>query len=273
MPQRFNILRAYAKKQHPPNIPSAIYFSHTETTLTIFDAFPKSFFHFLILPRRTSSVSIFDLANLPTLLRKDKFKARETLLGLNSESLRLRAKIEEEMQVRFGFKWDVWIGFHAVPSMEHIHLHVISADLCGKAMRTKKHYNSFSPKSGFFIPLADVLSLFDAAPSYYDTMSEFKKSQYEPKLKEDFVCFHCDLPQRNFPILKAHLLSEFQQLRKQAQRQQERAVDSTGIQGPNKRKREGEDDTSSMSQGPQAKKCQLDEDRPRESQNSIMDLD
>ncbi len=26
--------------------------------------------------------------------------------------------IEDEMISRYGFKWDIWVGFHAVPSME-----------------------------------------------------------------------------------------------------------------------------------------------------------
>lgn len=36
-----------------------------------------------------------------------------------------------------GATWDVWRGFHARPSMEHLHLHVISSDLCGKGLKKK----------------------------------------------------------------------------------------------------------------------------------------
>jgi hypothetical protein len=39
----------------------------------------------------------------------------------------------------------------------HLHLHVISSDLIAPALKTKRHYNSFSPRTGFFIPLADVI--------------------------------------------------------------------------------------------------------------------
>jgi aprataxin len=38
-------------------------------------------------------------------------------------------------------------------------------------MKTKKHYNSFHPKHGFFLHLDDVLSWLDAEPSYYQTVS------------------------------------------------------------------------------------------------------
>ena len=45
-------------------------------------------------------------------------------------------------------------GFHAIPSMRQLHLHVISQDLDSAAMKNKKHWNSFS--TGFFVA-ADVL--------------------------------------------------------------------------------------------------------------------
>jgi aprataxin len=37
-------------------------------------------------------------------------------------------------------------------------LHVISSDLTAQALKTKRHYNSFSPRVGFFIPLTEVRS-------------------------------------------------------------------------------------------------------------------
>ena len=43
----------------------------------------------------------------------------------------------------------------------HIHMHIISEDLCSKNLKTKKHYNSFHPSLGFFLLLDDVLSWFD----------------------------------------------------------------------------------------------------------------
>lgn len=43
----------------------------------------------------------------------------------------------------------------------HVHLHVISSDLIASALKTKRHYNSFSPRVGFFIPLSKVRSWFD----------------------------------------------------------------------------------------------------------------
>ena len=56
-------------------------------------------------------------------------------------------------------------------STRHIHLHVMSADLCSPAMKNTKHYNSFHPKRGFFISLSDVQEWLEAEPSYFATVS------------------------------------------------------------------------------------------------------
>ena len=50
----------------------------------------------------------------------------------------------------------------------HVHLHVLSADLCSDRVKIKKHYNTFHPKLGFFLHYKDVMDWFDATPSYYE---------------------------------------------------------------------------------------------------------
>ncbi len=170
------ILRAYAKLDDASlvaTLPPTIYFSHTRYTLTIFDAYPKALFHFLVLPRlhlgaptttttttttpgpaassssresdgngderreceRDSEVvvadSTADLTSLRTLLQRaaaptdtnsnsnaGRARAKGTLSVLSDEATRLQSKIEREMHAHHGFKWPIWTGFHAVPSME-----------------------------------------------------------------------------------------------------------------------------------------------------------
>ena len=55
-------------------------------------------------------------------------------------------------------------------SYRHLHLHIIASDIFSDRLKNKKHYNSFHPKRGFFLHLDDVLSWFDATPSYYKTV-------------------------------------------------------------------------------------------------------
>lgn len=178
---QLKILRTYAKLDDASiaakKLPPTVYFSHTPHTLTIFDAYPKALFHFLILPRlqpasstasAPTTLTLADndndsddeiiasddgakgerrdadpallladsettLTSLRTLLQgvhvapsppssssdaKARERARGTLRVLADEATRLRGEIEREMRARYGFAWAIWIGFHAVPSME-----------------------------------------------------------------------------------------------------------------------------------------------------------
>ncbi|KAF8212293.1 HIT-like domain-containing protein [Mycena galopus ATCC 62051] len=164
------VLRTYAQT-NPAKIPPSILFSHSPTSLTIHDAFPKGIFHFLILPRVQEPFTVSDLTDLRTLLRGDKARAKQVISALNEDAKALRKEIEEEMLSRYGFKWGIWTGFHGAPSMAHLHLHVLSDDLLSDRMKNKKHYNSFRPKLGFFLDIEEVLSWFDAEDSYYTSVS------------------------------------------------------------------------------------------------------
>jgi len=117
------------------------------------------------------------------------------------------------MDSRYGFKWDIWIGFHGSPSMEHIHLHVLSSDLLSEKMKNKKHYNSFHPKLGFFLDIQQVLEWFDADPTFFsNTVKTLKPTKYEPILKEPLACFRCNAEMKNIPQLKKHLEEEWDKL-------------------------------------------------------------
>lgn len=192
------ILRTYAQLSEPEQLAPNTYFTHTERTVTIFDAYPKAVFHFLVLPRiknKEGPLSAKNLTSLKVSLNQNQInwkEARTLLKQLKEDGEKVREMIEEEMRDRYGFVWKVHLGFHAVQSMEyvaiallsrrvaelvvsflcdlqitpvgltsHIHLHVISEDLCAPGLKTKKHYNSFHPKLGFFLHIDDVLSWFD----------------------------------------------------------------------------------------------------------------
>ncbi|KAG2346251.1 hypothetical protein BDR05DRAFT_878768 [Suillus weaverae] len=207
------IFRSYASKSDPTTLPPSILLSHSETCLTVFDAFPKSIFHFLVIPRIQPPLSARHLTDLRSLLQCEKSTAREVLMNLNKEANNVKKLIEEEMMKLYKFKWDIWMGFHPISSMEHLHLHVLSADLYSPKMKLKKHYNSFHPSLGFFLHLKDVLSWFDAVPSYYQRVIKLNASHYELLLKDgDLCCWWCDRALVSMPKLKAHLHDEFDKL-------------------------------------------------------------
>ncbi|KAH8980925.1 HIT-like domain-containing protein [Lactarius hatsudake] len=234
-PSPLKVLRTYAKLPDSSitALPPTVYFSHTKQTLTIFDAYPKALFHFLVLPRLSDDgerPSPSDLTDLRTLLRQRAF-AEETLRVLAEEAARLRGVIEEEMRARYGFAWEVWAGFHAVPSMEHLHLHVISSDLTAQALKTKRHYNSFSPRAGFFVPLAEVRAWFNDATAtpQLAKMRRLAPEDYEPRLKRVFECFRCGQRGKNMPALKKHLQEEFDALRRREGKSKKRRREAEDV--------------------------------------------
>jgi aprataxin len=115
------VLRDYALIADPASIPLSIRLSHTPKSVAIFDAYPKSIFHILVLPLIISPLTVSDLESLRNLLGNKK-RAIAVLLELAEHAKNVKAIIEEEMMSRYGFRWDIWIGFHAVPSLTSVFL-------------------------------------------------------------------------------------------------------------------------------------------------------
>jgi aprataxin len=98
-------LRQYAQISDLSTLPASVLFTHTTRTLTVFDAYPKSQFHFLVMPRISHSMatdkevvdvdgpsellSSSQLSSLRTLLKADKAKAKDVLLGLRDDAMRV----------------------------------------------------------------------------------------------------------------------------------------------------------------------------------------
>jgi len=215
------ILQKYAKKfeTSPSSLPPTLLLTNTETSLAFFDKYPKATYHFLVVPRILAN-SVFtakDLTNLYTLLAKGtKAESKKLIEGLKRDAEVVKGIVEEEMLKKHGYKWDVWIGFHAVPTLvsaltplSHLHLHVISSDLCSPGLKQKKHYNSFHPKLGFFLHIDKVLSWFDGdSAGFPREVMSLRQSLHEPLLKENMECWRCRETFGTLPKLKGHLKRE-----------------------------------------------------------------
>lgn len=115
-------LREFALLSNPKTIPPSNLLKFTDTTITIFDKFPKAKYHFLILPRvnTDTGLSTAALHDLRSLLKLEKSKALAVLRDLEEESKGVEAMIVDEMEKANGpgSAWKVFSGFHAVPSMQ-----------------------------------------------------------------------------------------------------------------------------------------------------------
>ncbi|TPP67090.1 Aprataxin [Fasciola gigantica] len=168
-------------------------------------------FHWLILPKE----SIPRWANLNSMhipLLRSMHEAAEQLVSENEPH-------------------SFQIGYHAVPSMLQLHMHVVSTDFCSPCLKTKKHWNSFTtrfyPSCGFGIKLrkfsflCSVVSLsqiqYPSQSSLCSLMEEFIKmvengthlqldrTEYLELLKCDLKCHRCQSCFKTMPNLKSHL--------------------------------------------------------------------
>ncbi|KAJ6819416.1 putative receptor-like protein kinase [Iris pallida] len=88
------------------------------------------------------------------------------------------------------------LGYHSVPSMRQLHLHVISQDFESAHLKNKKHWNSFT--TYFFRDSADVVEEIDMYGSA-------RLNDDEKLMSMELRCHRCRSAHPNIPRLKAHI--------------------------------------------------------------------
>lgn len=144
------------------------------------DKYPKAKFHFLVLPNEA-------IPNMKSL----KPEHIPLLKHLEEEGRKIAKKSSDVLDFRY--------GYHAIPSMSHIHLHVISQDFDSPCLKTKKHWNSFT--TAYFIDSQDVIKMMEDNGRF-----EVDTSQYVDMLKRPLKCHVCKKDFNTIPALKQHLL-------------------------------------------------------------------
>ncbi|KAJ5943406.1 hypothetical protein N7516_003574 [Penicillium verrucosum] len=213
-------LGAYIAK--PETYATDVVVYHNDDFVAIHDMFPKSSLHLLLLPRDQTKTRMhpFDAFEDAEFLEKVKAETR-TLRNLAAGELRRKyGKDSAQEQARQaalsadpppdelpqGRDWerDIVVGVHAVPSMNHLHVHILSVDRYSDRLKHRKHYNSFS--TPFFVPIEDFPLAED------DVRRDPTKQGY---LKRDFTCWRCSRGFGNrFAELKQHLEQEFKEWKK-----------------------------------------------------------
>ncbi|GAD91708.1 conserved hypothetical protein [Paecilomyces variotii No. 5] len=162
-------LGAYISK--PESYPSSTVVYYDDDFVAIHDGYPKSSLHLLLLPRDPSKFHLhpFQAFEDRDFLEKVKVEVKK-LRALAAGDLRRRygkeSRLERARQEAMdadpppdelppGRNWEAEImcGIHAHPSMNHLHIHVLSVDRHSECLKHKKHYNSFS--TPFFIDIDD----------------------------------------------------------------------------------------------------------------------
>jgi aprataxin len=92
-------------------------------------------------------------------------------------------------------------GFHAIPSLPMLHMHLLSMDLQSPCLKKKSHYNSFA--THFFLPSAVVLQELKL---HGKVVSNQRVEELERLEKQDLKCLWCgSTAYTQLPLLKAHI--------------------------------------------------------------------
>lgn len=93
------------------------------------------------------------------------------------------------------------LGFHALPSMPQLHMHVVSRDMDSDRVKTKRHFNTFT--TAFFIPVEAAIARLEERGEV--RWSEDEVAKFHGLERKDMECHLCGERIRNMPSLKAHL--------------------------------------------------------------------
>jgi aprataxin len=174
--------------------------SYNDDFVIIRDMYPKATIHLLILPRDREKQ-----LQLPNIAFDDAaFLSKVKAEGLKWSSLAAKELARTICPPNLpppnrDWEAEIKVGIHSVPSMNHLHIHIISRDMHSPCLRHRKHYNSFN--TPFFVSLDD-----------FPMTAEEMEVRIADALKGDMICWRCGKNFENkFTALKQHLEGEFKE--------------------------------------------------------------
>ena len=184
-PAGLDALRALAL--HPERAAAGLVYLLTDDLVVAYDVYPKARVHLLILPRgvRLDSPAQLTARHAP-LLRS---------------MARLASTLASQLRASTPGLAPLAAGFHAVPSMTQVHLHLISLDFCSDCLKNKKHFNSFA--TPFFVSPAKWIADLESTGA----LRTAGKDAEEARLKQDMRCPLTAQPLKNMPAVKARVTS------------------------------------------------------------------
>ncbi|OWF53592.1 aprataxin-like [Mizuhopecten yessoensis] len=150
-----------------------------EKVVIIKDKYPKAKHHFLVMPKE----------NIPN-LNSLKPEHLELLEYLHEKGEEVIHRTDETLKFR--------LGYHAVPSMSHLHLHVISQDFDSPCLKNKKHWNSFTTE--YFFDSEDIMKMLKEKGKV-----QLDSSKFQDVLKRNLRCHVCRKDFSTMPALKTHI--------------------------------------------------------------------
>lgn len=153
-----------------------------QTCVMIRDKFPKAKFHALVLARS------------PKLLcPQDIISAKDLEIVEHMKSVAIKIMDDNGIPLKA-----CKLGFHSMPSLPQLHMHVISLDFNSPMLKSKVHWNSFTQKQ-FFIDCTSTIDL---------DLFRYNAQERAALLKSDMHCPVCGIFLKNMPTAKQHYYNE-----------------------------------------------------------------
>jgi len=180
-----------------PDHPQVV--AYDDDFVVIRDLYPKATVHLLILPRDKTKQHQHPC---------EAFQDGGFFSKVKTEAAKWRSIAAKELARTLcpstapipdrDWEREVKTGIHMNPSMNHLHIHVISRDMHSPFLRHRKHYNSFT--TSFFTELDE-----------FPLTEEEQYSKRQDWHLRDMICWRCGMNFGNrFKALKEHLEQEFE---------------------------------------------------------------
>mmetsp|Transcript_46030 Transcript_46030/g.82886 ORF Transcript_46030/g.82886 Transcript_46030/m.82886 type:complete len:638 (-) Transcript_46030:82-1995(-) len=161
----------------------------TAEFVTLYDGHPKSSVHLLVIPiQRIKCLEKVDADHHLALLKRMKEYVNWVRNGVAKQYPHLPGWAE---------------GFHAVPTLDQLHCHVVSLDFQSPCLNSTKQYNSFQPP--FLVPLGEVVNALEEG---FDMRTRFGLASVEDELQKELQCHRCHANfGQDVGQLKTHLMN------------------------------------------------------------------
>mmetsp|Transcript_15505 Transcript_15505/g.24793 ORF Transcript_15505/g.24793 Transcript_15505/m.24793 type:complete len:197 (-) Transcript_15505:141-731(-) len=181
---KWRYVRGASKKKK-----ASIYWQDDEF-MAVYDAFPKAKIHLLLLPCQR----IVDSPSCLTGAKEDL----DLVDRMYSRATWLTERLLEANGGRLEGVGKIKLGFHAVPSLRQLHLHIISDDFDSPCLKNKKHWNSFT--TDFFVAPEDMLIALRENGGFHPNRHEMSRLLVRP-----LRCHRCHAELSFMPRLKIHI--------------------------------------------------------------------
>ncbi|KAM9971735.1 hypothetical protein ACTFIW_011718 [Dictyostelium discoideum] len=159
---------------------------YDDKTVAVLDKYPKAKHHYLVIPRvEINTLDELTPSFIPML--EHMYNVADAIIN------ELISKDNDNNLKKSDFK----LGFHAIPSMKRLHLHIISNDYNTKYLKNNKHWNSFTTE--FYIPFDKILNELKS-----NGQVKIDQVKYNSILSQIKKCPICKEENKNLENLKDH---------------------------------------------------------------------